>query len=178
MNTTPVRDNVQFYVVSPTTGSVAAVTDAPSIGIRALEMPDYLSSHKIALRNGGAEIIYLTNDLWGESLAESATRTLSSRLAARVGREKVDVFPWTAGVAHAVELRVQLEHFEGTTDGLVLVSGRYILTPAGEGKSGQLVASFDYQGKWTKDDYASLARSMGDQLDRLAAEVLAKIEAQ
>lgn len=173
MNTTPVRDKVHYYVVSPSAGSVEAVVDAPSVGIRVLDLPEYLTSHKLALRKGGAEVVYLTYDLWGEPLGESATRTLSARMAARVGREKVDVFPWTAGVGHDAELRVQFDHFEGTMDGLVLVSGRYVITPASGREGKTVVSSFEYQGKWTKGDYASLARALGDQLDRLAAEVLA-----
>lgn len=173
VNTRPVKDAARFYLIAPSAGAVESIANSPSVGIRAVELPDYLSQRKIALRSKDAQIMYRTYELWGESLENSATRTLSERLAARIGRDHVDAFPWTAGVPHSVELRVQFDHFEGTEDGLVLMSGRYILSPAG-GKTGDAqVVPFEYRGKWTRADYSTLAQALGDGLDRLAAEILA-----
>jgi uncharacterized lipoprotein YmbA len=177
-STKPVRDKVRFYLIAPSAGSVEMVQNAPSIGVREVEMPGYLSSSKIVVRKTDAELVYSTFELWSEPLRDSATHTLATRLAARIGREHVDVFPWTNGVARDTELRVQFDRFEGTADGRVLASGRYILSPAG-GKPGTvIVVAFDYQGKWDRKDYTSLARVLGDELDRLAAEILAQVAAK
>ena len=174
VNTRPVRDPARFYVIAPSVGAVESIAGTPSIGLRGMDLPDYLSQRKIALRRRDAEIVYRTYDLWGESLRDSATRTLAGRIGARIGRDHVDIFPWTQGVSHEVELRVQFDHFEGTESGHVHVSGRYILTPVGATQDGSRVVPFDYQGKWDKSDYATLARALGDGLDRLAAEILEK----
>lgn len=174
MNTRPVRDAARFYLLSPSAGSVETVQSEHLIGVREVELPGYLSAHKIALRQKGSEIVYKNFELWGEPLDESVTRTLAGRMAARIGRERVDVFPWTNGISHDVEVRVQFDHFEGSVDGSVLVSGRYIISPAA-GKTGDTsVVPFDYQGKWGKNDYSSLANILGDELDRLAAEILSR----
>jgi len=177
MNTRPVKDRARFYLIAPSAGSVETVQGSPSIGVRDVELPGYLSSSKVAVRQNESQIVYKSFELWSEPLGESATRTLAGRLAARIGRDKVDVFPWTNGVKRDVELLVQFDHFEGTSDGRVMVSGRYILSPAGGKSAESTVVAFDYIGKWKGDDCGTLAKVLGDELDRLAAEILAKVSA-
>lgn len=177
LNTRPVHDYVHYYLLAPSAGAVEVLHGAPSMGVREVELPGYLLTGKIAIRRHDAEIVYKSFDLWGEALGPSATRTFAGRLAARAGREKVDVFPWTSGVKRDYEVRVQFDHFEGVSDGGVLFSGRYVITPSG--RTGEpVVVSFEYPDKWTPGDYASLARALGNDLDRLAAEVLASVGAK
>ncbi len=175
VNSTPVRDSVRHFVPVAPEGYVPAIAGAARVGIRAVELPDYLRGPKIALRKDGAELVYSDFRLWGEPLEGAVARLLSERLSARFGVENVDRFPWAAG-ACPVQLTVQLDRFEGEMSGAVIASGRIIVEALGRDGYPR-VLPFSHKGSWDSADWASLARALGEAVDAIAAEAAAAIPA-
>lgn len=166
----PARDNVRRYLPSPAPAQVEIVAGTPAVGIREVRLPGYLDNSRIALRTGASQLSYNDFNLWAEPLDKAVAGTLSRQMRARIGADRVDVYPWTDGVPREVEVRIQFDTFEGDASGSVRASGRYVL----KGSAKTLVVPFEYASNWDGRDYATLAQGLGAILDRLAADILAK----
>jgi uncharacterized lipoprotein YmbA len=178
INLDPVQDATRRFLPVPAPAQVAVVAGLPTLGLREVSLPGYLLTTKIAIRTSGAELSYSDFNLWGDQPDAAAALTLVRQLRLRFGAERVDSFPWTDGVPHDVELRVKFDCFEANADGTLNVSGRYILTKSPRNDQAALVVPFDYAGTWIAGDYASMAQSLGNALDKLAADVAAKLAAK
>jgi len=170
IGTAPVRDNVRRYLPSPPPAQVEVVAGAPALGLREVRLPGYLDTSRMVLRTGPSRLSYNDFNLWAEPLDKAVEGTLSRQLRARIGADRVDTYPWTDGVPHDVELRIQFDSFEGDVSGAVRASGRYVV----KGASRTLVVPFEYAGSWDKSDFATLAEALGGILDKIAADVLTK----
>ncbi|MBN1403234.1 MAG: membrane integrity-associated transporter subunit PqiC [Opitutales bacterium] len=169
INSTPVADGARFFVPVAPEKSLERLANAPRTGIRAVELPDYLRGPKIALRRNGAEIVYSDFNLWGERLESAATRLITERLSARLGAENVDRYPW-AGSACPVQVTVQFDRFEGDVDGSVHVSGRVVIE-AQDVEGYPRTLAFKHDGTWDGTDWASLARSLGEAIDKVCEDI-------
>ena len=166
----PVRDAVRRYLPAPPSAPVEVIAGAPSVGLREVTLPGYLDSSRIALRLSPGEIAYSDFNLWAQPLGKAVAGTVGRQMRARIGADRVDVYPWTAGVPHEVEVRLQFDSFEGDSSGAVKASGRCVLS----GAARTIVIPFEYAEKWDGKNYASLASALGEILDRIAADILAK----
>ncbi|GEM_PF-3804557 len=170
IGTAPVRDSVRRYLPAPPSAPVEVIAGAPSVGLREVTLPGYLDSSRIALRLSPGEVAYSDFNLWAQPLDKAVIGTVGRQLRARIGADRVDVYPWTPGVPHVVEVRLQFDCFEGDSSGAVRASGRCVIS----GSARTVIAPFDYSEKWDGKNYASLAAALGEILDRLAADLLAK----
>ena len=177
-NTTPVNDAARRFLPCPAPAKIEKIAATPSVGLREVRLPSYLDTVKIAVRTKGSELTFNDYNLWSDPLDKSAARTLAQQLRLRIGADRVDAFPWTDGVKHEVELRVQFDRFEGDADGSVHVNGRFILTKTPHGTEAATIVPFDYAGTWQTSDYATLAQTLGNDLDKLAADIAAKLAAK
>jgi uncharacterized protein len=175
INTSPVHDAARRFIPCPDSSrEVLPTICLCTAGIRAVVLPTYLDSSKIAVRSGGSELVYSDLNLWSEPLATSASRLLAERMRLRIGQARVDVFPYTPGVSRDVEFRVEFDHFEGNADGTVRVVGRFVATKSAKDEA-PAIFPFDYRGNWTVDDYASLAKALGNAIDDLAGDIVKKL---
>jgi uncharacterized protein len=174
-NTAPIHDSVRRFIPSPDASRVIVpVADVPAAGLRDVVLPEYLASSKIAVRTGGAELVYSDANLWGEPLSTSVTRVLAQRMRLRAGAEKIDVFPWKPGVARAAEIRVEFDAFEGDADGSIHVSGRFVVKDSAK-DGAATVYPFACKGSWTAGDYTSLAKALGNAVDDLAGDIVKRL---
>ena len=171
INLDPVPDPTRYYVLGTAHASRGELlTEGLRIGIREVSLPKYLESSRIALRRGTNEIIYLPFERWGEDMGVSAGRSLASTLERQAGTRYVSIFPWPTVIEHDYVLRVQFAHFEGTKDGDVIVSGRWILIDPGRNRVAT-TRSFDLGGKWDGSDYSQLAGMLSDSLELLGRQI-------
>ena len=170
IGTGPVRDSVRRYLPAPPSAPVDVIAGAPSLGLREVTLPGYLDSSRIALRLSPGEVAYSDFNLWAQPLDKAVAGTVGRQLRARIGADRVDVYPWTAGVPHIVEVRLQFDSFEGDASGAVRASGRLVLS----GAARTVIVPFEYTEKWDGKDYSTLAAALGEILDRIAADILAK----
>lgn len=109
---------VRYYVLAPVatpSGAVAAqaVTRAPVVGVRRVEIPDYLDREAIVTRAGANEIGISDFERWGAPLRDALTQVIAENLRALLPGGRVVVSPWarTAPIEHEVD--VQVVRFEG-----------------------------------------------------------------
>ncbi len=83
------------------------------IGIRQLQMAEYLDSPLIVVRVGQHQIRYSEFNRWGGSLESGVMRALESYLMALAPFGDVDTAPWDPRVRHDYLVQVHLQSMEG-----------------------------------------------------------------
>jgi uncharacterized protein len=108
---------LEEYVIggaSPT-GTVAAIgaLDGLAVGIRRLDLADYLASPAIVVRRGSHEVLTSDYHRWGEDLADGINRSVARHLAAAGSFRAVDVAPWPVRSSHDYLIQLHIARFEG-----------------------------------------------------------------
>jgi hypothetical protein len=104
---------------------------APQAGLQTLEvkpvqMPAYLDTTDLVTRGAEGQLNSSDKGRWGERLSESFTRALTSDLARRLPQMAVTGAPPLERPAR--EVLVDVEAFEATTDGSVVLIARWAVT--------------------------------------------------
>jgi uncharacterized lipoprotein YmbA len=104
---------------------------APQAGLQTLEvkpvqMPAYLDTTDLVTRGAGGQLNPSGKGRWGERLSEGFTRALTSDLAQRLPQMVVTGAPPLERPARQV--LVDIEAFEATTDGSVVLIARWAVT--------------------------------------------------
>jgi hypothetical protein len=89
--------------------------DVLVIGLRPLQLAEYLANPFIVVRHGTHRIGFSEFDRWGEDLARGINRTLTAYMAARSPAHRVEAAPWPPGVPPEYLVEVHLLRFEGVT---------------------------------------------------------------
>jgi uncharacterized lipoprotein YmbA len=95
-------------------------------------VPRYLRRSGIVTRVGPNEL--RTSDLhrWGEDLDHGLARVVAENLAARVPSSKVRAFPWRSPAAMDYRVAIDVERFERSAEGRVVLEARWSLYRGGE----------------------------------------------
>jgi len=111
----------RFYVLTPVaTASDAervAISDAVTIGIRRVTLPEELDRPQIVVRTGANAVHIAEFDRWAAPLRESFTRVLAEDLAILIPTDRISLFPWARETAVDYDVTVEVIRFEGTLSG-------------------------------------------------------------
>jgi uncharacterized lipoprotein YmbA len=172
-------DPTKFYVLSaPAHPAVAPAANAPALRLRPVELPTYLKSQEIVVRNGENEVEFREFARWGEPLDQGIARVLREELLNRGAASAVQ-----SGVLRPSEmtdvkyaLNVRVLAAEGDADGSVRFEAAWELYSTGDNPAA--VARGDYYGKelrWTPRHEASLAAALSRAVDGLASDIAANL---
>ncbi len=109
----------RLYVLAPLQG-VGTQTPAMesgkgrTVGLRRVELPDYLDRPQIVTRTGPNTLQLAEFDRWAAPLKESFTRVLAENLVTLLPTNRIAVFPWTRTTPIDYEVSVEVIRFEGT----------------------------------------------------------------
>lgn len=153
------------------------------IGIRQLQLAEYLESRLIVVRQGQHQIRFSEFNRWGGTLSSGVNRALAGYLKALAPVETVDVAPWASRATHDYLIQIQLLHLEGLapeepTDlegGAHVRASWEIINP----QDGAVLArgTTDYRDDgWTVGDYAGLVERLDAGLWELSRDVVAALE--
>lgn len=124
LNLAPKPDPTRFYLLAPTVdssrGGGVRVKGTATIGLREVELPNYLDQSQLVTRVGPNEVKFLETARWGEPLGAMLTRVLASDLAAAAGLDEVVFHPWSRSRAPSYELRISVQRFEQDSQQVVL----------------------------------------------------------
>ncbi len=95
----------------------AAPRQALTLGLRPVQMPEYLDRPQIVTRAGENMIQLAELDQWASPLREDVTRVLAADLVTLVPAERVVVFPWPRDYALEYEVNVEMARMDGTPGG-------------------------------------------------------------
>lgn len=136
------------------------------IGLRQLQMAEYLDSPLIVVREGRHQIRYSEYNRWGGSLDSGVMRALESYLSALAPFEGVETAPWDRRVEHTFLIQVHLLRMEGVVpgngvEGETRMVARWEIIGPGDGAV-LVRGTTDYETSgWTVGDYERLV----DELD-------------
>ena len=134
-----VSDPTQYYTlrqpavrnapseVASTTGRSAAEPGAVTIGVGPVVMPAYLDRGQIVTRTDADQVRIVTFHRWAEPLSDGIARVLGEEIGARVGTERIVMFPWPGGVARTIQYQVVVgvSRFDGRPGGDVTLDTRW-----------------------------------------------------
>lgn len=171
-------------------GSATPDTVVPSdrlsglrIGLRRLQLAEYLESPLIVVRQELHRIHYSEFNRWGGTLSSGVNRAVADYLKVLAPLD-VDVAPWPSRATHDYLIQVHLLHLEGLApeeptdlDGGAHVRASWeIISP----QDGAVLArgTTDYQvDDWTVGDYAGLVARLDSGLLELSRDLVAAVAA-
>jgi uncharacterized lipoprotein YmbA len=166
-------DPTRFYVLSTDPVRVAALSHAPVILLREVELANYLRSRPVIIRRGENEIQFREFALWGEPLDHGIARVLREELLARGAASAVLSSPSRrehANVSYGLSVRVLA--CEGEAHGGVAFRAVWDLTSTDP--KPLPVAHGDFRAtnlRWDGKSEASLAAQLSQAVAGLAGEI-------
>jgi uncharacterized lipoprotein YmbA len=162
-----------YYLLTPAAsgGGTSSRGGGAAVLVRAVEVPSYLNSIKIATRAAGNQVQYSATDRWAQPLPEGIGRAIADSLSRRHGLRASILAPGAVPAQPRVDLRVRVDRFEGDDAGQVVLMAHWALYRA---ESAQPFAQRDsrlVQTGWTYGDYAALATMLSTDIDGLADEI-------
>lgn len=109
---------IEHYVLNASEPAIRpqAPADGPTIGLRQVQLAEYLDLPFIAVRRGPNRITYSDFHRWGEGLSGGINRVVARRLESRGAFGGVDVAPWPTGAGHDYLLQIHVTRFEGVAE--------------------------------------------------------------
>lgn len=165
------------YTLPDDTRTVASITAAPASGapahslvLRSVRLANYLDGDGIVLQLDDITLNQARDHLWAEDLGRQLERGMRTRLANRLPDTRVLGDGRPTG---ALELRIDVEHFQGHYDGLAIVRGEWQLRDA----RGDVIelAPFSVATTLDADGYPALVRALGRTWDQVADELASRI---
>jgi uncharacterized lipoprotein YmbA len=168
----PQPDTTRYYVLAaPAAPAAEPAPGAVRLGLRPVELPDYLRHKSLAVRRGQHEIGYAADARWAEPLDAGLARVLRERLAAQA---RVAPHPFPALAERDYDVTVRVLAADGTSGG-VRFSAVFEIARAG-GEGGWLVRrEFNTSGSDWGGDHGRLAAELSAATVALADEILAAL---
>lgn len=157
-----------------------------AVGVRRLDLADYLASPAIVVRRGGHEVLKSDFHRWAEDPADGINRAFARHLAAAASPRAVAVAPWPVRSSYDYLVQVHVTRFEGVVPaGSSLTAGEATGEVAGAAhvrasweiirqQDGTVLArgSTDHREEgWSVGDYAALVALLDEGLAVLTREV-------
>jgi uncharacterized protein len=125
----------RLYVLTP---GPEATVDPPGIqgpcglalGVGPVQLPDLLDQAQIVTRRHADEINRAEFDRWAEPLTDSVPRVLAEDLAALLKTERIAIFPWDPEQTVRYQIVVDVQRFDGTLGGEVVLDARWRILAA------------------------------------------------
>jgi uncharacterized lipoprotein YmbA len=148
-----------------------------AVGLRQLQLADYLDTPLIVVRQGPQEIRFAEFHRWGEGLGVGVNRAVAGYLASRAPLRGVDVVPWPPRTPHDYLIQLYVLRFEGLVpEGeAYLLADWKIIDP----QNGAVLdrGTTDYRARgWTVGAYDELAALLDAGVRQLSDDLVASLE--
>lgn len=126
----------RFYLLeSVPTVPPAPLTQLPdlALGVGPLTLPDLLDRPQMLTHGGPHQVDVAEFHRWAGDLGANLSRVLAERLGARLGTERLSLYPWPAQRRLDYQVRAELWRFDGRPGGEAVLWGQWsLLDGAGE----------------------------------------------
>lgn len=179
---TSIADPTKYYLLAPAAPAArparpAAADPGPAVGVGPVLVPGYLDRTQVVTRGGGDEVDVSMYHRWAEPLESGIAQGLADDLAARLGTERIVVFPWRGTAARIIDYQVAVAvvRFDGTLGKEVTLDARWRLV----GKDGREIAlkRSTITQPVSGAGYPPLVAAMNQALSGLGREIAAEIQA-
>jgi uncharacterized lipoprotein YmbA len=171
------KPEIQHFLLTP--NIQATNTDKPNslqnglkniMVLDSINLAEFLDQSGIVLQKNAHQIEVAHYNRWGEPLKHNLHRyileTLTTQLPqlSLLSENKIN-----SGLAHQ-KLEITFNQFNGTIDGLALLSGHWMLKQS-DAKTYMLNNSFSYQTTLENSGYPELVKQLANLLDQLCNEL-------
>ncbi len=163
-----------FYTLRATTGAntlpAAVDRSRQSIGIGPVNLADPLSRPQIVIRNRQGNLQAAEFHRWSGTLADNLASVLADEVATLLETSQVFAYPWVSGLTPAVQVRINVQQFEGSLGGQATLRVDWLLVRANGQRLGVVHRSLlkeAVQGK----RYADLVEALEKTVHLLAGEI-------
>jgi uncharacterized lipoprotein YmbA len=165
---------VRFYAISAVQGTAPDRASDLAIGVGPLSLPRYLDQPQLVTRVHGSRLAYDEQNRWAGGLESNVLRALGDDLSARLGTQRVVVYP--AAAPFPLDYRVTLDifQFDGRPGGELVLRARWIVHD-GSGEAGPWSAESEIRHPLPDGDVESLVAAHAVALGELAGEIAARI---
>ena len=167
----PQPDSTRFYVLNgPTENVLSGKPGVLQIGITRVEVPEYLRTPKMVVRQSEFEVVNSESHRWAEDFDRSLGRIVAAHIGARPFVRRVDVVPWDEAPEHDFRIALRFDRFEGDAAGNVRLRAKWTISEAPTDRpirTGHSAVS----GKWDGRDYAALAEALSDVLAGMSGDI-------
>ena len=162
----------RFYLLNPIPGEAAEQPPQLAVRLSTVELPRYLSSPQIAVRDGH-RIRYADYDRWAEPLEDNVARVLAKNLATLAPEARISRHPWEWPGEVRYHVTVSVQRFD-VEAGEALLDARWTVYRAG---AQQPEAA--HRSRITRplegEGYGAVAAAMSECLADLSSEIAARV---
>ena len=171
----PRPDATRYFVLGSGSGDATPTPGAAAVGIESFSIAPYLDSPRIATRVEEVEITYSANSRWGEQLDTAVQRRLVDEFASSSSIGEVYGLPWPNMVHPSRRLAISVDHFEGRSDGTVMVTLSWTVSD-GDGMVLDRGIANEQLPDWILGDYRDLVIKLDQALTRAAVQIVSSVE--
>ncbi|WP_292988069.1 membrane integrity-associated transporter subunit PqiC [Nitrosomonas sp.] len=171
---TPVAIN--YYMLPAATQERNVVTKpVPSLLIEHIELSDYLTQPGLVLQTSPNKIHISKSNLWAERLNKALPKALQNSLHRQSDQHSFHLSQPAHTRKSDLRMRLRIDSFHPTTDGLVIASGRYQLTTA-KAQDKPMVKYFYFERALNDDGYEAAVQEMNILIDLIAQDILSSMQ--
>lgn len=168
-------DSATFYLLaSRTVEPVSCLLTGHSVYVRAVTLPGYLESGKIAIRSD-YQVDYSIEHQWSESLQQSVTRCIGDALLSSVSPSSMASWPEPMTKNTDYLFQVNFTRLNGVDDGTIEIEGSWQVI---DGRDHSLVRSGTFKddsGTYNKTTTSSLVKGLSNALGRVSEQIIKEI---
>ena len=177
-----VSDTSKYYALGTLSeageGRRPATGTGPTVGVGPVIIPGYLDRPQLVTRDAKGELEIWPYHRWAESLDLGIAATLVDALSARLGSDRIAVFPWRGVLARSLDYQVPMAiaRFEGADGKAVTLDARWrVLTRDGKEVAFKRTTLTE---PITETGFPGVVAAMNRSIVRLAADIGDAIQAQ
>lgn len=151
--------------------------DTPAVGIGPVEIPEYLNRNALVYSESGNRLHVASSERWGEPLAAGIQRVLGTNLAAQLGTQNLQTYPWSPGQTPDFGVTLRIVSLDAHHNRAELLAEWELRAPADGVTVTRRLSRLqvDLDGGVTT---AKLAPAYSELLVRLSEEIAAVIQAE
>jgi len=181
----PQGDATRFYLLSNpaiSTGRGTAEQRGLRLGLRGVEVADYLRTRSMVVRRGSNELSLDEFNRWAEPLDAGIARVLRTTLAAAPAIGRVVVQPFPLDSDRDYDVNVTVLRCEGAESGGNRGTARFsaLVEITSAGPDPHVVARLNYSAPdlpWDGHDFGRLAEDLSQAVSGLAREIISALPA-
>ena len=173
----------QFFVLTPNAQTksnselVNRDKDENMVLLKPIKVAEFLDQPGIVLQTDTHQIEVAHYHRWAEPLKRNLHRYIKNVLTTQLPQHGVLSGDEINKVLSYRQLEITVNQFNGTTDGLAVLSGYWTLKIAGS-KTQPAKKTFSYQSRLTNNGYPELVKELAELMNQLSKDIADSIKQQ
>jgi hypothetical protein len=151
-----------------------SVAPGIAVGIRPVEIPDYLDRTQIVTRDGLNELKIAEFERWSGSLRENINMILAENISILLASDRILSYPWDPAVKIDYWITVNVIRLDSVPGDHVSLKARWTISGSKENKE-TVVRISDLREKISENSYEAMVAAMSLTFERLSHEIAAEI---